>query len=63
VELVAHHVSADPDRTEFDAFARRHPALLDKRLLIRHYRSATLATDHARHGWAEPDVVPFPWAA
>jgi hypothetical protein len=63
VEVVAHHVSADPDLAEFDRFAQRHPALLDKRLLARHYRSTTLAADHARHGWAQPDVLPFPWAA
>ena len=63
VELVAHHVAADPDCAEFDAFARRHSALLDKRLLSRHYRAATLAGEQARHGWAEPDLLPFPWAA
>ncbi len=32
VELVAHHVGADPDCEEFDVFADRNPALLDKRL-------------------------------
>ncbi len=63
VELVAHHISADPNCAEFDVFAQRHPALLDKRLLTRHYRAATLATDQARHGWTEPDVIAFPWAA
>jgi hypothetical protein len=69
VELVAHHVTADAgardrrDSDEFDQFARRHPALLDKRLLGRHYRSTTLASERARHGWAEPDLLPFPWAA
>jgi hypothetical protein len=63
VELVAHHISADPRSDHFDIFARRHPALLDKRLLARHYRSSTLAGDEARHGWIEPDLVPFPWTA
>jgi hypothetical protein len=61
VELVAHHIAADPDCRQFDTFAQRHPALLDKRLLVRHYRSTTLAGEDARNGWAEPDVVPFPW--
>ncbi|MGO9159318.1 MAG: hypothetical protein ACLP7J_01195 [Streptosporangiaceae bacterium] len=61
-EAVAHHVTADPSVSDFDAFARRHPALLDKRLLMRHYRAATLATPAARAGWAEPDLAPFPWA-
>ena len=63
VEIVAHHVDADPDCADFDTFARRNPALLDKRLLRTHYRSSTLAADPARRGWVEPDLVPFPWSA
>ena len=62
VEIVAHHVETDPDGADFDAFAGRHPALLDKRLLGRHYRSATLAAEPARRGWVEPDLLPFPWS-
>jgi hypothetical protein len=62
VEIVAHHVHADPDCADFDAFAARHPALLDKRLLSRHYRSSTLAAAPARRGWVEPDLLPFPWS-
>jgi hypothetical protein len=62
VELVAQHVAADPDCAEFDTFARRNPALLDKRLLTRHYRSTTLAGEAARHGWTPPDLAPFPWS-
>jgi hypothetical protein len=61
VELVAHHVAADPDCADFDVFANRYPALLDKRMLGRHYRSSTLAAGPARHGWVEPDLLPFPW--
>jgi hypothetical protein len=61
VEMIAHHIEADPGCVDFDRFARRHPALLDKRLLARHYRSATLASRDARNGWIEPDVSPFPW--
>ena len=63
VEIVAHHVETDPGCAGFDAFAVRHPALLDKRLLSRHYRSATLASEPARRGWVEPDLIPFPWSA
>jgi len=63
VELVAHHVAADPDCADFDLFADRNPALLDKRLLGRHYRSSTLAAGPARGGWVEPDLLPFPWSA
>ena len=62
VELIAHHIEADPASAEFDRFAQRHPALLDKRLLTLHYRSTTLASPEARHGWVEPDLAPFPWA-
>jgi hypothetical protein len=62
VEVVAHHVDADPDCADFGTFAARHPALLDKRLLTRHYRSSTLAAAPARRGWVEPDLLPFPWS-
>ena len=34
-----------------------------KRLLTRHYRSSTLASEQARTGWVEPDLAPFPWRA
>jgi hypothetical protein len=62
-EIVAHHVSADPSVTDFDIFAGRNPALLDKRLLARHYTSAALASAAARAGWIAPDAEPFPWPA
>ena len=62
VELVAHHVAAEPDCADFADFAERNPALLDKRLLARHYRSTTLASPQARRGWVEPDGLPFPWS-
>jgi hypothetical protein len=60
VELVGHH-ALDSGQADFTAFADRHPALLDKRLLIRFYRPATLATEQAKNGWVEPDLAPFPW--
>jgi hypothetical protein len=63
VELVAHHVAADPGCANFAVFAARHPALLDKRLLARHYRSSTLAAAEARYDWVEPDLQPFSWTA
>ena len=62
VELVAHHVADDSGCADFDVFAGRNPALLDKRLLSRHYRSSTLAAKTARGGWVEPDLLPFPWS-
>jgi len=63
VEMVAHHVAADPDCADFAVFADANPALLDKRQLSRHYRSSTLASGLARRGWVEPDLLPFPWSA
>jgi hypothetical protein len=58
VRLVAHH--ADETTDEFAVFADRYPALLDKRLLTRHYRSTTLAGAQARAGWVDPDLAPLP---
>jgi hypothetical protein len=60
VELVGHHV-AEMSTADFTAFADHHPALLNKRLLTRFYRPATLAGTPARTGWVEPDLAPFPW--
>ena len=60
-EIVAHHMAAAPSATDFASFADRYPALLDKRLLTRHYTARTLASPAARTGWAEPDLLPFPW--
>jgi hypothetical protein len=54
-------VAADPSVADFDAFAERHPALLDKRLLTRHYTAAVLASPQARAGWVEPDLAAFGW--
>ena len=42
VELVGHH-AAETGGDDFTSFADHHPALLDKRLLTRFYRPATLA--------------------
>ncbi|WP_433466617.1 hypothetical protein [Spirillospora sp. CA-128828] len=60
VELVGHH-AAERGEDNFTAFADHHPALLDKRLLTRFYRPATLASSQARTDWVEPDLAPFPW--
>jgi len=70
VELVGHHAleSGDGDGDgdgggggDFASFAERNPVLLDKRLLTRFYRPATLAAPQAKNGWVEPDLAPFPW--
>lgn len=59
-ELAGFHTAESGD-ADFAAFAARHPALLSKRLLARHYRPTTLASPQARTGWVEPDLAPFPW--
>ena len=61
-EIVGHHVDADPAVTDFGEFANRYPALLDKRLLSRHYSSVLLASATARCEWVPPDLAPFPWS-
>jgi len=61
VEIVAQHMAAAPPAPDFAALTDRYPALLDKRLLTRHYSSRALASPAARTGWLEPDLVPFPW--
>jgi hypothetical protein len=60
-EIVAHHVTAGPPGTDFAAFTGHNPALLDKRLLARHYSARLLASPAARTGWVEPDLAGFPW--
>jgi hypothetical protein len=60
VELVGHHAT-ESGESDFTAFAAHHPALLDKRLLTRFYRPATLASRQAKTGWVEPDIAPLPW--
>ena len=61
----ARHATAQPAGGDagFAAFAAGNPLLLDKRLLTRFYRPATLASPAARAGWVEPDRAPFPWVS
>ncbi len=59
-KLVAHHVTADPGVSDFDAFIGRYPALLDKTLLARHYSQAVLGSASARAHWVSPDLRALP---
>jgi hypothetical protein len=61
VRIVAHCRTVGGAPT-FDDLLHEHPWLLDKRLLMRHYTSRTLASDEARRAWVEPDVLPIPAA-
>ncbi|MFF3608875.1 hypothetical protein [Streptomyces sp. NPDC002463] len=58
VELVA-GCEAECGLPDFEAFAARHADLLDKHLLGRFYRPATLASAEARARWVEPDLAPL----
>jgi hypothetical protein len=62
VELIGHHAGSAPG-DDFASFIEKHPALLSKRLLTRHYTPAALASTPARTGWIAPDLAPFPWPA
>lgn len=55
--IVARHAVADPCVADFDDFASRYPALMDKGLLARHYTPATLGSVAARNGWVAPDLM------
>jgi hypothetical protein len=59
-QIVAHHVRAEPAIADFDSFAARYPALLDKSLLSRHYSPTVLAAPAARLTWIAPDLAPIP---
>jgi hypothetical protein len=60
VELVGHHAT-EAEYADFASFTTANPAVLDKRLLTRFYRPATLASSQARTRWVAPDLHPFPW--
>ena len=59
VALVAHHLEEAP-ALGFDEFVERFPALLDRRLLDRHFSRELLAAAPAREGWVAPDLRPLP---
>lgn len=59
MELVGYHV-AEHGHGDFATFVDQQLALLDKRLLTRFYRPATLATLQAKTSWVESDLAPFP---
>ncbi|WP_040807977.1 hypothetical protein [Nocardia concava] len=59
VELIGYHAAEHPG-ADFETFLSENPELLDKRLLLRFYNPATLASERARVGWVAPDRAPFP---
>ena len=59
VRIVSHCREHDADGS-FDLMLQRHPWLLNKRALLSHYTSRTLASERARRTWVEPDLQPIP---
>jgi hypothetical protein len=62
VLLVETHRRHDTAAT-FDEFIGRHPGLLDRQLLSRHYSAAVLGSAKARAQWTSPDLRPLPTTA
>lgn len=60
VRITSHHVDARPDSTDFDTFLAAFPPLLDTGLPYRHWRRETIASEAARAGWVEPDLLALP---
>jgi hypothetical protein len=62
VYIVAHAAADLGPASTFQSMLRGHPELLDKRLLLKHYRPDTLASPQARAGWVAPDLLALPGA-
>ena len=60
LRLVAAAMEATPSVGSFEEFARAHPELLDKGLLLKYYSARLLQGDEARMEWVEPDIAPLP---
>ena len=58
VRIVAHCRSGGGGT--FDEMLDRHRWLMNKRALMSHYSSRTLASEPARQSWVEPDLLPIP---
>lgn len=61
VKILAHCRNA-PGCGSFEEMLKRHPWLLDKRIITRHYSSSRLASTQARKTWVAPDLRPIPSA-
>jgi hypothetical protein len=58
--ILAHAAGDAGQGTSFEGLLQRHPELLDKHLLLKHYRSETLASPEARQRWVAPDLREWP---
>ncbi|HUL34332.1 MAG TPA: hypothetical protein VL128_10650 [Candidatus Eisenbacteria bacterium] len=57
--LVAAASGDRPADESFSAWIQRHPELLNRDLLGKHYSRGRLETEAARSGWVEPDLAPL----
>jgi hypothetical protein len=57
---IVSHCHNDGGPATFADLLALYPWLLDKRLLMRHYTSRTLASRRAREQWVSPDLQPIP---
>jgi len=57
--LVAEAIRNDSVACSFEGWIERHPGLLDRQLLLKHYSKERLDSAEARGGWLEPDLLPF----
>ena len=57
--MIAKGLAAAPPGEDFEAFLARLPRLLDKTLILEHYRHPTIVGERARAEWVPPDLKPI----
>lgn len=57
---VRHFMAASAPCSSAIEFTQRNPALLDGRLMLKHYSAEKLFSAEARAGFVEPDLAPIP---
>ena len=57
---VFHFMHRTPSALSADDFIDHTTLLLDSRIMMTHYSAERLFSQHARHGFVEPDLEPIP---
>ena len=57
---VFHFMHRTTEAASADEFIERTPILLDSRIMMSHYSAERLFSQHARHGFVQPDLDPIP---
>ena len=57
---VFHFMHRTTEAASADEFIQRTPILLDSRIMMTHYSAERLFSQHARHGFVQPDLDPIP---